>query len=220
MGYHDAFNTALDTSRNFYSTATGKIITFSDWANEEPSNLGRREHCAFIWDYFDYHWNDFDCESKTGYICEEHSYTTKYRRDLEAKQLAVFQTNTKLFSEITSSQSELNEEIESVYIDVDNLLLDYRKSTTQMINAWRKSIDNIIEKYPYMISLLNNFDPLFTEIGLENEKTLEKLTNKVRENNEKIYARLKEETNVIMSEISSNVTENRNDVNKLLVFGS
>lgn len=200
--------------------ATGKIITFNDWANEEPNNLGTKEHCAFIWDYFGYHWNDFDCESTTGYICEEHSYTTKYRKDLETKQSAVFQTNTKLISEITSTQSELNEELESAHIDVDNLLLDYRKSTSDIINAWRISIDNIIEKYPYMISLLNNFDPLFTEIGLANEETLEKLTNKVRENNEKIYARLKEETNVVISEISSKVTENRNDVNKLLVFGS
>lgn len=219
MGYHDAFNTASTTSRNFYSTAIGNKITYHNWASGEPNNRDKKEHCVLIWDYFNYYWNDFNCESKTGYICEEHSYTTKYRKDMETKQRAVFQKNTMLISTISSSQTEIDELIDSAQKDVDNLLLDYRKSTNDINTAWKKSIEKLFQEYPYMMALLNNFNDSFNAIDQQHEEALDQVTNKIRENNDDIYTRLKENTHIKTSEVSSKATENRNVVNNLLVFG-
>ncbi|XP_063438668.1 perlucin-like protein [Mytilus trossulus] len=47
-------------------------LTFSDWNKNQPDNGYGAEDCAHINMYSSnsYHWNDFPCSSRAGYICE------------------------------------------------------------------------------------------------------------------------------------------------------
>lgn len=57
---------------NFFWMSTGKPIIYSKWSRPQPDNAGGRENCVHIWmSNGVYTWNDWLCEKKLYYICED-----------------------------------------------------------------------------------------------------------------------------------------------------
>ncbi|XP_073828655.1 lectin subunit alpha-like [Musca autumnalis] len=71
LGANDEYNTKKDPNRPFYWSSTGDRVTFTYWAIGQPDNLGGNEHCVHVWANVDgFKWNDLDCTTKLGFICE------------------------------------------------------------------------------------------------------------------------------------------------------
>ncbi|XP_065170343.1 C-type lectin 37Da-like [Atheta coriaria] len=57
---------------NFFWMSTGKPITFSKWSHPQPDNAGGRENCINLWNTDGvFTWNDWGCDNKLYYICED-----------------------------------------------------------------------------------------------------------------------------------------------------
>uniref|UniRef100_A0A1I8NM55 C-type lectin domain-containing protein n=1 Tax=Stomoxys calcitrans TaxID=35570 RepID=A0A1I8NM55_STOCA len=73
LGGNDEFN-VTSRERDFYWSPSGRKMDFSNWAEGQPDNDEYKEHCVHargIWAYF--RWNDYACDNRLGFICEEHS---------------------------------------------------------------------------------------------------------------------------------------------------
>ncbi|XP_075158352.1 lectin subunit alpha-like [Haematobia irritans] len=58
--------------REFVWTSTNDPFTYTNWRDHEPNNYNNSdERCVNIGHYGDVRWNDSQCSSKYGFICEK-----------------------------------------------------------------------------------------------------------------------------------------------------
>ncbi|KAK3084166.1 hypothetical protein FSP39_009321 [Pinctada imbricata] len=43
---------------------------YADWCPSEPDDFGHKQDCVMIWSECENRWDDMDCSSKYGFICE------------------------------------------------------------------------------------------------------------------------------------------------------
>ncbi|XP_073830857.1 lectin subunit alpha-like [Musca autumnalis] len=55
----------------FRWTSNAHEFNYTNWAESEPNNYKNHENCVHIGLYNDGTWNDVDCSTKFGYICEK-----------------------------------------------------------------------------------------------------------------------------------------------------
>jgi len=45
-------------------------VTYTDWQTGEPNNYGGDQNCLLIKRGYKYKWDDSECDSRLGYICQ------------------------------------------------------------------------------------------------------------------------------------------------------
>ncbi|XP_075158006.1 lectin subunit alpha-like [Haematobia irritans] len=63
-------NGSSDKQRPFHWIMSEKPFAFTSWGPGQPDNYRNVEHCVHIYSATDFLWNDANCSSKLGYICE------------------------------------------------------------------------------------------------------------------------------------------------------
>lgn len=76
----------LGQTGNYIWYSTGQHFDFTNWSKGQPDNYNGLEHCAHIWDKTDFEWNDYPCNAKIGYICEDNRFVLAARKDLSIKK--------------------------------------------------------------------------------------------------------------------------------------
>ncbi|XP_061401010.1 lectin subunit alpha-like [Musca vetustissima] len=79
----------LGLEDKFTWSSTGKPFEFSNWSNGQPDNSKNNEHCVHYDRRTDFEWNDTQCATKMGFICEENHFLRSARHDMEEKKIAI-----------------------------------------------------------------------------------------------------------------------------------
>lgn len=195
LGGNDEFSSSRDYKRPFYWTPTGKPFTFTFWSDNNPDNDRKREHCVHIWDKKPlFQWNDIDCTTEMGFICESNQQTESYKVNLKNTCDSVKHTTSLISSEFAELQkyqtSEISAKIQSINHVTEVLKIDAQKlqNSTQLaiqhlLEEQQISLQQLTEKMLKQVSELNvELTKSTAELSSQfNEKLLVKQTeiNKV-----------------------------------------
>ena len=171
MGGHDGLDVSLDRNRTFFWLTTGKKLTYTFWARNNPNNVKNQEHCLQIWRYSpEYQWNDESCSKKMGFICENafiqcdavNKFFIKYEH-LEKANMDQMTTRLQSLEQVARDGKEEKQKLKN---DVDRAvqkLIDQQELTA--MNLWenlQKQDNKLNEQIAQSMNHINaNFDEKF-----------------------------------------------------------
>ncbi|KAM7356643.1 lectin subunit alpha-like [Cochliomyia hominivorax] len=195
LGGNDEFSSSPDYKRSFYWSATGEPFTFTFWSDNNPDNDRKSEHCVHIWDKKPlFQWNDIDCTTKMGFICETNHLTETYKTNLKNTCDAVKHTTSLISSDFVEVQKLQNSEINAKIQNIDQVTEVLKIDVQKLQNSTQTSIQHIWE---------------------EQQISLQQLTEKMLKQVSELNVELKKTTSEISSQFAQKLLVKETEINKV-----
>lgn len=131
--------------RPFYWLSSGKDVSYSYWSPGQPDNYNYNhdpEHCVGTWDKTNFMWNDFSCDTKIGFLCEE-SENLKVRNECRQQRL-VEASRLEQINEFRELSNKLEQAIEDNTNSVEKMQLEFTESVEELQNQTQRQIYKLI----------------------------------------------------------------------------
>nr|ADI87388.1 putative lectin alpha-subunit [Lucilia sericata] len=194
LGGNDEFSSGRDYNRPFYWLATGKQFSFTSWSPNNPDNDRKREHCVHFWEKKPYQWNDIDCTTQMGFICEENRYAETYNKEVTQKCDAFKHSSLSIaheYDQVFKQQiMEINHKIQSSNQVAD----DWKVEMQQLQNTTLVAVQKVLDDQHFMVKQLT-------------EKMLHQVHN--------MNVELEKSSSDISAKFSEKLSVKENEINKI-----
>ncbi|TMW41940.1 hypothetical protein DOY81_012980, partial [Sarcophaga bullata] len=174
LGANDGYQSAVNTGKHFYWSATGKQFTYTNWDEDESDSDIFSRYCVQMQTPIG-KWISYGCEDEIGFICEE-------------KQ------SLKSFNKNPNNPSDVVQKfVNDFEIKFQNLLKDNMVQLDKKLD----NIEQVIKDTKYDVNILTNI----TETGVQLTKQGNNLNDHLKRSTDKLNGIFNEKQNVIQNEI-------------------
>lgn len=163
------------------------------------------------------HWSSENCQIKSGFICEENYYASKYTEKIAQKRQTVYEANSKLSSEYADTQEKLREINRNTRSRTNDVIMDYQQSSNKLLSDMKTSIENMIKKKPYVALLLASSMTTFNNIVAEHEAKFSNISQNSRQNIEGVHVDAERTMEEITSDFKNKLVSNSYKIDEILV---